>query len=51
MFGRSRLEAILHSAHREPAPAVLDRVFDALVRHTGDAPPEDDQTLVVVKNG
>ena len=51
MFGRPRLQEILHRCRQESAPTILDRVFEALARHTGGVAPEDDQTLVVVKNG
>jgi sigma-B regulation protein RsbU (phosphoserine phosphatase) len=38
----------LHAS--EPAAVIVDRVFDVLREHTGDIPPRDDLTLVVLRS-
>jgi serine phosphatase RsbU (regulator of sigma subunit) len=34
----------------EPSAVIVDRVFDALSEYTGDIPPRDDLTLVVLRS-
>jgi sigma-B regulation protein RsbU (phosphoserine phosphatase) len=49
MFGRPRLQEIIHRHRAQPADVILEKVFDAVARHSEGAAPEDDQTLVVIK--
>ena len=49
MFGRERLQETIHHFRTESAERIVGHVFDAVARHSGDQPPEDDRTLVVVK--
>jgi len=48
-FGFERVERVLSSAAGNGAGVIRDRVLDELVRFTGDAPREDDLTLLVLK--
>lgn len=48
-FGEGRVLELV-AAHRTEAPTVLvERVFEAVRKHAGDAPGRDDLTLVVVR--
>jgi sigma-B regulation protein RsbU (phosphoserine phosphatase) len=47
-FGVDRLDEVLKSCGLD-APAIVDRVTDAIGRFTNDQPPVDDQTLLVAK--
>lgn len=49
LYGFPRLEAILQSCDRMDAQGILDYVFDSVYEFVGDAPPQDDMTLVVVR--
>lgn len=48
-FGEQRLLQVLREARAGTAEAVLDRVESALRQHSGDAPPEDDSTMIAIK--
>ena len=49
MFGLDRLREVIRKHAAEPAEAIQDSVIHALRTFQGDAPQEDDITLVVVK--
>ena len=49
MFGLGRLRAGIRKHAAEPAEEIQAGVIDALRTFQGDAPQEDDITLVVVK--
>jgi sigma-B regulation protein RsbU (phosphoserine phosphatase) len=49
MFGRKRLQNLIRRHHAESAEAIRDTVIKELHDFQGDAPQEDDITLVVVK--
>lgn len=49
MGERRVLETIKRHA-AEPAAVIVDRVFEALRQHTGEIPPRDDLTLVVLRS-
>jgi len=51
LYGFPRLEAVLKSCDMNDAQSVLDCVFDSVFEFMGDAPPQDDMTLVVVRVG
>jgi sigma-B regulation protein RsbU (phosphoserine phosphatase) len=51
MFGTDRLHEIFYKHAAESAGAIQDAVIDALRGFQGDAPQEDDITLVIVKLG
>ena len=49
MFGLDRLREVIRKHGAELAEKIQERVIDALRTFQGDAPQEDDITLVVVK--
>jgi len=49
MFGLDRLREVIRKHAAEPAEEIQEEVIDALRTFQGDAPQEDDITLVVVK--
>ena len=49
MGERRVLDAIKRNA-TEPPAVIVERVFEALRQHTGDIPPRDDLTLVVLRS-
>jgi sigma-B regulation protein RsbU (phosphoserine phosphatase) len=49
MFGLDRLREVIRKHAAEPAEKIQEEVIDALRTFQGDAPQEDDITLVVVK--
>jgi phosphoserine phosphatase RsbU/P len=49
MFGRKRLQDTIRQYRSEPADRILENVFDAVAKYAEGLPPEDDQTLVVIK--
>jgi serine phosphatase RsbU (regulator of sigma subunit) len=49
MGERRVLETIKRHA-AEPSAVIVERVFEALREHTGDIPPRDDLTLVVLRS-
>ena len=49
MGERRVLDTIKRYAAESPA-VIVDRVFDALNQYTGDIPPRDDLTLVVLRS-
>ncbi len=52
LFGFPRLETVLESCDMTSnAQRILDHVFDSVFEFMGDAAPQDDMTLVVVKVG
>jgi serine phosphatase RsbU (regulator of sigma subunit)/putative methionine-R-sulfoxide reductase with GAF domain len=48
-FGVARLVEVVDAHREQPAAAVLSAINDALLTFTGDRPPFDDVTLVVIK--
>jgi sigma-B regulation protein RsbU (phosphoserine phosphatase) len=48
-FGLERLTRLLEAGRADSAPALLDRVFEEVARHGGEAPQTDDMTLVVIR--
>ena len=50
MFGHARLKDTIRRYCTESARQIVDRVFEAVAAHVEDLPPEDDRTLVVIKN-
>ena len=48
-FGQSRLDSLLPDCRHASAPAIIERIVEAVKQHTGSAPQHDDITLVVVK--
>ena len=49
MFGQRRLRDIIRRHADAPAKTIRDAVIDTLQEFRGNAPQEDDVTLVVVK--
>jgi sigma-B regulation protein RsbU (phosphoserine phosphatase) len=49
MFGLNRLHKIIHKNSAESAETIQNAIIDTLRRFQGDAPQEDDITLVIVK--
>ena len=49
LFGRDRVREIVRSRAAEPAAVILQALVDAGEAFRGDAPQEDDLTLVVIK--
>jgi serine phosphatase RsbU (regulator of sigma subunit) len=47
-FGFERLESVLRSSASADPARMRDALLDAVARHTGGAPPEDDRTLVIL---
>ncbi|HYO13461.1 MAG TPA: SpoIIE family protein phosphatase [Thermoanaerobaculia bacterium] len=50
-FGYDRIVETLRGGTNEGAAEVRNRLLDAIARHTGGNPPEDDRTLVVMRWG
>ncbi|MDX2182475.1 MAG: GAF domain-containing SpoIIE family protein phosphatase [Gemmatimonadaceae bacterium] len=48
-FGEQKLLALIAKHRADPPAMIVDRVFDAVRRHAGDAAGTDDLTLVVVR--
>jgi serine phosphatase RsbU (regulator of sigma subunit)/CRP-like cAMP-binding protein len=48
-FGEQRIRQALEQVRDRPAEEVCDAVLRAVRAHTGDAPPVDDMTLVVIR--
>jgi serine phosphatase RsbU (regulator of sigma subunit) len=48
-FGEKRLAALLRERRQLPAKEIVDQLLDEVREFTGDAPAEDDVTLVVVR--
>jgi len=48
-FGEERLAVLIEHNRQLDAEALADAIFDAVGRHTGRTPQQDDMTLVVVK--
>jgi sigma-B regulation protein RsbU (phosphoserine phosphatase) len=48
-YGETRLVDLVGEHRREPAPALLDRIFRDVRAHAGAEPQMDDMTVVVVK--
>lgn len=48
-FEEERLETVLKSMGDAPAQEFIDRVYDEVKNHVGDAPQNDDITMLVVK--
>jgi serine phosphatase RsbU (regulator of sigma subunit) len=48
-FGLPRLQRLVARHATEPAADIVQAVFKAVSRYAGDATPEDDQTVVVVR--
>jgi len=49
MFGTSRLADVFRRAAHRPAGEVIDRIFQAIYRFSGDRSRADDMTMVVLK--
>lgn len=49
-MGEQRVLDAIKQHAAEPAPVIVERVFEALRKHTGDIPPRDDLTLVVIRS-
>ncbi|MGH9315915.1 MAG: PP2C family protein-serine/threonine phosphatase [Thermoanaerobaculia bacterium] len=47
-FGFERLETLLRGQAQADAGGLRDALLSAIASHTGDAPPEDDRTLVIL---
>ena len=47
-FGFERFEAVLREHAAAPAPSLRDALLDAIARHTGGRPAEDDRTLLIL---
>ncbi len=48
-FSLMRLERLVRQLRSKPAAAIIDAIFDAVSEFTNGSPPEDDQTVVVVR--
>jgi sigma-B regulation protein RsbU (phosphoserine phosphatase) len=48
-FGLDRVRAIVRERQDEPAPVILERLFEATLAWGEGRPWEDDATIVVVK--
>ena len=48
-FGTARLRQTLEQHCEQTAPDIVAGIMAAVRAHAGDAPPFDDETLVVVK--
>ena len=48
-FGENRLLEATRAAWDLPAAGMVDSIFDAVKRHSGDAPQTDDMTLMVLR--
>jgi sigma-B regulation protein RsbU (phosphoserine phosphatase) len=49
-MGEARVLDTIRRNSTEPSSVIVDRVFDALRQHTGDIPPRDDLTIVVLRS-
>lgn len=49
MFGRGRLQEIVRGVHMESAENIRDSILTSIENFRGDAPQQDDATLVVAK--
>jgi sigma-B regulation protein RsbU (phosphoserine phosphatase) len=49
-MGERRVLDTIKRHAAEPPAVIVDRVFEALYQHTGDIPPRDDLTLVVIRS-
>ncbi|MGB0669923.1 MAG: SpoIIE family protein phosphatase [Rhodospirillales bacterium] len=49
MFGRDRIESLLRDKAEQDAGRILNALVGALEAHRGEAPRQDDVTLVVIK--
>jgi phosphoserine phosphatase len=49
MFGRARVDEVLHAGRADTVERMAARLMDAVRLHAGDAPQEDDITVVLVK--
>jgi sigma-B regulation protein RsbU (phosphoserine phosphatase) len=49
-MGEQRVLDTIKRNSSEPAAEIVERVFDALREHTGEIPPRDDLTLVVLRS-
>ncbi|MCC6164549.1 MAG: GAF domain-containing protein [Acidobacteria bacterium] len=48
-FGRDRIATVVQSQRGKPARAIVDAVFDAVVAFRGEAPQNDDITVMAVR--
>jgi len=48
-FGEARVRRVVLENHREPVGALMRALLDAVAAFAGDAPQEDDMTLLLVK--
>ena len=48
-FGFDQLEALLASAPDRSPSAIRDRILDAVARHSGTRPADDDRTVMVLR--
>jgi sigma-B regulation protein RsbU (phosphoserine phosphatase) len=49
-LGEEPVLDVVRSSRAESSATIVDRVFERVLAHTGDAPSRDDQTLVVVRS-
>jgi sigma-B regulation protein RsbU (phosphoserine phosphatase) len=49
-MGERRVLDAIKAHATEPSAVIVERVFDALREHTGDIPPRDDLTIVVLRS-
>ncbi len=49
LFGKQRLIEVLKAHHRAAPEAILAQLLDAIERFTGNAPPDDDRTAIIIK--
>lgn len=49
LFGIGRVEAILRAGRDDKAAALIERLRRAIAEWTGDAPADDDRTIVVIR--
>ena len=47
--GDARIDSLIVEHRNEPARTVVEKVFEAVNAHAGNAPQFDDLTMVVVK--
>jgi sigma-B regulation protein RsbU (phosphoserine phosphatase) len=48
-LGEQRLTDIVVTLRHQEPQVIVDRIFAKVAEHTGGAPPEDDQTVLVLK--
>jgi phosphoserine phosphatase RsbU/P len=48
-FGTGRIAALAAEAVGRPVQEIVDRLFAAVDRHTGGAPPHDDRTVLALR--